>query len=448
VRLLAPIHVIGGGLAGSEAAYQIARAGLRVILYEMRPLRGTPAHRTGWLAELVCSNSLKSDQEFTAPWLLKQELRRLGSLLLQVAEQVRVPGGQALVVDREAFAARVSEVLAGLDNLEIRRQEVTRIPEDGIVIIASGPLTSDALAAEIVRLTGAEQLFFYDAISPIVYADSIDYEKVFRASRYGKSLEGGADYLNCPLSREQYERFVDALLGAQTVTPHIVEDNVRYFEGCLPIEELARRGRDALRFGPMKPTGLVDPRTGRRPWAVVQLRQENLRADSYNLVGFQNHLRFSEQERVLRLIPGLERAEFVRYGQMHRNTYINAPALLEASLQLKRNPAILFAGQIAGVEGYVEAIATGLMAARTAVRLAQGRPPAPPPPETALGSLCRYVAGADPRDYQPANMTFDLLPPLDETTRRLARDRRARHREQARRALEALERWIQTHERD
>ncbi len=445
---LALLHIIGGGLAGSEAAFQAARAGLRVILYEMRPHRPTPAHQTGLLAELVCSNSLKSEEPHTAPWLLKQELRRLGSLLLEAADACRVPAGQALAVDRQAFAARVTQALSACPNIEIRRQEVTRLPEDGLVIIASGPLTSEALAAEIARLTGAERLFFYDAISPIVAADSLDYQKIFSASRYGKSLEGGADYLNCPLDRPQYERFVDALLAAETVSPHIPEDDVRYFEACLPIEELARRGRDALRFGPMKPAGLVDPRTGRRPWAVVQLRRENLRADSYNLVGFQNHLRFSEQARVLRLIPGLERAEFLRFGRIHRNTYINAPALLEASLQLKRNPAILFAGQIAGVEGYLEAIATGLIAGRHAAALAHGRPLAPPPPETALGSLCRYVAGADPADYQPANITFDLLPPLEEPLRRkLARDRAARRRELSRRALQALERWIAEDER-
>lgn len=441
------IHILGGGLAGSEAAYQVARAGLRAVLYEMRPGRSTPAHRTAWLAELVCSNSLKTEQEFSAPWLLKQELRRLDSLLLRIAEQVRVPGGQALTVDREAFAARVTEAVQALPGVVIRREEVRRLPEDGIVIIATGPLTSDALAAEIVRLTGSDRLFFYDAISPIVYADSIDYDKVFRASRYGKSLDGGADYWNCPLDREQYERFVDALLAAETVRPHIEQDQVRYFEACLPIEELARRGRDALRFGPMKPTGLVDPRTGKRPWAVVQLRQENLRADSYNLVGFQNHLRFSEQERVLRMIPGLERAEFVRFGQVHRNTYIRAPALLTETLQLKQNPFILFAGQISGVEGYVESIATGLIAGRNAAALARGRRPRPLPPETALGALCRYVSGADPEDYQPANITFDLLPPLDEPTRRrLARDRGARHRQMCHRALEALEAWLQADE--
>ncbi len=414
----------------------------------MRPVRSTPAHRTGWLAELVCSNSLKSEQEFTAPWLLKQELRRLDSLLLRLAEQARVPAGHALAVDREVFARGVTAAIESLPGVEVRREEVTTLPSDGLVIVATGPLTSEPLAAGIARLTGSERLYFYDAISPIVYADSLDYSKIFRASRYGKSLEGGADYLNCPLERDEYERFVDALLAAETVAPHIPEDNARYFEACLPIEELARRGRDALRFGPMKPVGLVDPRTGRRPWAVVQLRQENLRADSYNLVGFQNHLRFGEQERILRMIPGLERAEFVRFGQIHRNTYINAPALLAPTLQLRQDPRILFAGQIAGVEGYVEAIATGLLAGRNAARLAHGLPAVAPPPETALGALCRYISGADPRDYQPANMTFDLLPPLgEEARRRLAHDRRARHRELSRRAQEAFERWIQDLER-
>jgi len=448
VGRIASIHIIGGGLAGAEAAWQVARAGLKATLYEMRPVRNTPAHRSDRLAELVCSNSLKSEQEFSAPWLLKQELRRLDSLLMRIAEQVRVPGGHALTVDREAFAARVTEAIAGLEEIELRRQEVSRIPEEGIVIIASGPLTSEALAGEIARLTGGHRLYFYDAISPIVYADSIDYGKVFRASRYGKSLDRGADFLNCPLEREEYERFVDALLGAESAAAHAGEDRGRYFEGCLPIEELARRGRDALRFGPMKPVGLVDPRTGRRPWAVVQLRQENLRADSYNLVGLQNHLRFGEQQRVLRMIPGLERAEFVRFGQVHRNTYINAPALLRETLQMKQKPAILFAGQICGVEGYVEAIATGLIAGRNAAALARGREVEAPPPETALGALCRYAAGADPEDYQPANMTFDLLPPLDEPLRsRLARDRPARHRELARRAREALEAWLEAHER-
>lgn len=429
-------------MAGSEAAWQAARAGLSVALYEMRPGRATPAHKTGRLAELVCSNSLKSEQESSAPRLLKDELRRMDSLLLRAAGEARVPGGHALTVDRDAFAACITAAISAEPNIELRREEVTRIP-DGIVIVATGPLTSDALAEDIARLTGSTRLFFYDAISPIVEAASIDTSIAFRASRYGKSLDSTDDYLNCPFDREQYERFLDALLAAESVSAHIAEDDARYFEACLPIEELARRGRDTLRFGPMKPTGLVDPRTGRRPWAVMQLRQENLRADSYNLVGFQNHLKFGDQARVLRMIPGLENAEFVRFGQVHRNTYINAPALLTPALEMRTRPGCFFAGQISGVEGYVESIATGLMAGRHAAARARGEQPHPLPPQTALGSLCRYVSSADPRGYQPANITFDLLPPLDEETHhRLRKDRRARHAEICRRARASLEEYL------
>jgi methylenetetrahydrofolate--tRNA-(uracil-5-)-methyltransferase len=426
------IHVIGGGLAGPEAAYQAAEAGARVILYEMRPARTTDAHKTDALAELVCSNSLKTEQENSAPWLLKQELRRMGSLLLRLAGECRVPAGHALTVDRGAFSAAVTRAIAEHPRIELRRKEVTAIPEDGTVIIATGPLTSPALAAELARVTGSDALYFYDAISPIVEADSIDMSVAFRASRYGKSLDASDDYVNCPFDKEQYERFLDALLAAESFEGKIAGD-VPYFESCLPIEELARRGRDTLRFGPMKPMGLTDPRTGRRPWAVVQLRQENLRADSYNLVGFQNHLRYGEQARVLRMIPGLERAEFLRYGQVHRNTYINAPALLEPTLRLRREPRVLIAGQLAGTEGYVEAIATGFIAGKNAVA------PLEFPRETALGSLTRYICGADPRHYQPANITFDLLPALDEDTRRrLRHDKRARHAEVCRRALAGM----------
>ena len=436
--MIHPIHIIGGGLAGSEAAFQAARAGCRVVLYEMRPVRCSPAHKTDRLAELVCSNSLKTEQEGSAPWLLKQELRRLGSLLLRVADETRVPGGHALTVDREVFGEKVTAAIASEPNIDVRREEAISIP-DGITIIASGPLTSDALAGEIARLSGSERLFFFDALSPIVEADSVDLSIAFRASRYGKSLDGTDDYLNCPFDQPQYDRFLDALAAAESVSAHIPED-VPYFEGCLPIEEIARRGRDTLRFGPMKPMGLTDPRTGRRPYAVVQLRQENLRADSYNLVGFQNHLRFEEQARVLRMIPGLEHAEFLRFGQVHRNTYINAPELLNSTLALKSDPRIFFAGQISGVEGYVESIATGLMAGRNAAALARSVPVQPPPGQTALGSLCRYISGADARHYQPANITFDLLPALDEETHlRLRRDKRARHAEVCRRALAALE---------
>ena len=440
-----PIHIIGGGLAGSEAAWQIARRGGRAILYEMRPVRPTPAHRSDRLAELVCSNSLKSEQENTASWLLKEELRRCDSLLLRAAEKARVPGGHALTVDREIFSAEVTAAVAGEPRIELRREEVTRIPE-GIVIIATGPLTSDALAQEIGRLTGSDRLFFFDSISPIVEADSVDTSIAFWASRYGKSSTGTDDYLNCPLDREQYERFVDELLRAESVASHIEESGTPFFEACLPIEELARRGRDTLRFGPMKPMGLIDPRTGRRPWAAVQLRQENLRADSFNLVGFQNHLKFGEQARILRMIPGLERAEFLRYGQIHRNTYINAPALLTPTLQLRARPEVFFAGQISGVEGYVESIATGLMAGMHAAALASGSEPRPLAAATAMGSLCRYVSGADPNRYQPANITFDLLPQLDpETYQRLRHDKKARHAEVCRRALEALDQYLHVH---
>ena len=441
----APIHIIGGGLAGSEAAWQIAEAGLTAVLHEMRPVRPTAAHQTDRLAELVCSNSLKSEQEGSAPWLLKQELRRLGSLVLRAAAQARVPGGHALTVDRDVFSADVTRALSAHPRIEIRREEVREVPDTGISIIATGPLTSDALADAIGRLTGSGRLFFYDSISPIVEADSINQSIAFRASRYGKSLDGTADYLNCPLDRPQYEAFVDALLAAEVVSSHI-SDDVPYFEACLPIEELARRGRDTLRFGPMKPMGLADPRTGLRPWAAVQLRQENLRADSFNLVGFQNHLKFGEQARILRMIPALEHAEFLRFGQIHRNTYINAPALLAPTLQLRARPGILFAGQISGVEGYVEAIATGLAAGLHAVQLASGARPQPFPRETALGSLCHYISCADPRNYQPANITFDLLPQLDESTRHTLRhDKRARHAEICRRAAAAMEQQLHAH---
>ncbi len=437
--------MIGGGLAGCEAAWQIARAGVRAVLYEMRPGLETPAHKTAQLAELVCSNSLKSEQENTAPWLLKEELRRLGSLLIAIAGRVRVPAGHALTVDREQFSAEVTRAIEGEPLIELRREEVRSLnPEDDpgkIWVIASGPLTSDALALEIARMTGTERLFFYDSISPIVEADSIDLDIAFRASRYGKSLDGTDDYLNCPFDRDQYEAFVDAVLAAGSVPAHIKEDQARYFEACLPIEEIARRGRETLRFGPMKPMGLTDPRTGRRPYAVVQLRQENARAGSYNLVGFQNHMRFGEQARVLRMIPGLERAEFLRFGQVHRNTYINGPALLGPSLELRAMGNILFAGQISGVEGYVESIATGLVAGRAAAALALGGSARVFPRETALGSLCAYVSGADASNYQPANITFDLLPKLADPPR----DRKRRYAQVCAQALAALDEYRCAH---
>src|ERR1700722_5597527 len=392
---MSEFHVIGGGVAGCEAAWPIARGGGKAVLYEMRPSVATPAHKTAALAELVCSNSLKSEQENGAPWLLKEELRRVDSLLLRCAADTRVPAGHALTVDRDLFAAEVTRAIESEPAIELRREEITVLDPEKTWIIATGPLTSDALAAEIARITGANRLFFYDSISPIVEADSIDGSIAFRASRYGKSLDGTDDYLNCPFDKAQYEAFVDAVIGASSVPAHIEQDNARYFEACLPIEEIARRGRDTLRFGPMKPMGLTDPRTGRRPYAVVQLRQENARAGSYNLVGFQNHMRFGEQARVLRMIPGLENAEFLRFGQVHRNTYINGPALLTPALQLRTAPSIFFAGQISGVEGYVESIATGLIAGRAAAALALGETPRAFPRETAMGSLCAYVSGAD-----------------------------------------------------
>jgi methylenetetrahydrofolate--tRNA-(uracil-5-)-methyltransferase len=449
-----PVRIIGAGLAGAEAAWQCARRGVAVELCEMRPVRSTPAHQTGDFAELVCSNSLKSESVNTAPWLLKEELRRAGSLLLEIARQCAVPAGHALAVDRTAFAARVTEAISREPLITITREEVTRVDEGQITVIASGPLTSDALAGEIERLclpaadleaawVGApgphkpnpHKLYFFDSISPIVEADSIDMSRVYLAARYDK---GTADYINCPMSREEYDRFYDALLAAQSVEERDWE-KLNYFEGCLPIEEIARRGRDTLRFGPMKPVGLKDPRTGRHPHAVVQLRQENLRADSYNLVGFQNHLKFGEQARVLRLIPGLENARFSRYGQIHRNTYINSPALLSETQQMMQHPRVLFAGQICGVEGYVESIATGLLAGMHAAALFLGDEPVPPPRETAFGSLTHYITHADPGRFQPANITFDLLPPLVEKIR----DRAERHRRQCELALDRFQGWFE-----
>lgn len=438
-----PIEIIGAGLAGCEAAFQVAEAGARVVLHEMRPHRRTPAHKTDSFGELVCSNSLKSEQVHSAPWLLKKEARRLGSLLLRAAETARVPGGHALTVDREIFSREITRAIDSHPLIEIRRGEVTAIPHTGLVIIATGPLTSDALAEDIGLVTGSDRLFFYDSISPIVAADSIDTAIAFRASRYGKSLDGSDDYLNCPLNQGEYDAFVAALLEAEFYEPHIAEDHTPYFEACLPIEEIARRGRDTLRFGPMKPAGLPDPRTGRWPYAVVQLRQENQRADSYNLVGFQNHMRYADQARIFRMIPGLRNAEFLRFGQMHRNTYINSPALLEPTLQLKADRKIFFAGQISGVEGYAESIATGLIAGRNAAALLRSEEPEVFPRASALGSLCHYITHADPANFQPANITFDLLPALDESTRRrLRHDKKARHAEVCRRAAEALDQFL------
>ncbi len=432
------IRVFGAGLAGPEAALQAARRGCRVDLYEMRPIRSTEAHQTADFAELVCSNSLKSESENTAPWLLKQEMRRAHSALLTAADQSAVPAGHALAVDRAEFSRLVAAAIAAEPNITVHREEVTTLdPNDGITILATGPLTSPALSASIAALTGSEHLAFYDSISPIVEADSIDRERVYMAARWDK---GTADYINCPMTRDEYDRFYDALLTAEPATQKEWE-KLNYFESCLPIEELARRGRDTPRFGPMKPVGLRDPRTGKTPHAVVQLRSENLRADAYNLVGFQNHMKYSEQARVLRLIPGLENAKFLRYGQIHRNTYINAPTLLNETLQLREHPTIFFAGQLSGVEGYTESIASGMMAGIFAAALAHGKAPEPLPRGSGLGSLVQYITHADPKHFQPANITFDLLEPLDEETRRSIRDKKERHRLQCERALAHFDAW-------
>jgi methylenetetrahydrofolate--tRNA-(uracil-5-)-methyltransferase len=467
MKTMDSVKIIGAGLAGTEAAWQCARRGISVELYEMRPVRTTPAHQTADFAELVCSNSLKSESENAAPWLLKEEMRRAGSLLIEIARECAVPAGHALAVDRAIFSAKVTEVISAEPLIRVLREEVTEISEDQLSIIATGPLTSDALSAEIARLcmpvadfgvsesgalpgrTGvsdphgqgrsdplgsAHHLCFYDSISPIVEADSIDMAKVYLAARYDK---GTADYINCPMTKEEYDRFLDALLSAEAVEAKEWE-KLNYFESCLPIEEIARRGRDTLRFGPMKPVGLRDPRTGRPPYAVVQLRQEDLRADSYNLVGFQNHLRFGEQARVLRLIPGLENARFLRFGQIHRNTYINSPMLLNATQQMKQHLAILFAGQICGVEGYVESIATGMLAGIHAAAIVAGETPVAPPRATALGSLVNYITQADAKKFQPANITFDLLPPLEKKVR----DRQQRHKMQCELGLGELKQWL------
>ena len=478
------IRVIGGGLAGPEAALTAARLGCAVDLYEMRAMvdgkpRLTPAHQTTEFGELVCSNSLKSESPNTAPWLLKQEMRRAGSALLRIADETAVPAGHALAVDRVEFSRRIAEEIAAQPLIRVFREEVTTLDqdEDGTkcTILATGPLTSDALSAEIERITGSGHLAFYDSISPIVDADSIDMDRVYFAARWDK---GTADYINCPMDRAEFDRFLDALLEAEAAETKEWE-KLDYFEGCLPIEVLARRGRDTLRFGPMKPVGLRDPRTGKTPWAVVQLRKENLRADSYNLVGFQNHLKFGEQARVLRLIPGLENARFLRYGQIHRNTYIQAPLLLDETLRLNprvnatnlnidatnpdavilsdpepsggeskdlrlsslRVPQILFAGQLSGVEGYTESIASGLLAGIYAAALARGDEPVPAPRACALGSLVHYITHADPKDFQPANITFDLLEPLEEELRKKVRDKKERHRLVCERSLAAFDAW-------
>jgi methylenetetrahydrofolate--tRNA-(uracil-5-)-methyltransferase len=438
------IDVIGGGLAGVEAAWQAARLGAQVNLYEMRPVKQTPAHRTDKLAEIVCSNSLKSDEPGTASYLLKEELRQGDSLVMAVAAETRVPAGAALAVDREKFAELITQRIESEPRIRLLREEVTSIRGDRITIIATGPLSSDALTAEIMKLTGSDQMYFYDAIAPIVAADSIDKSVAFRAARYDK---GGDDYLNCPFDEEQYARFYSELREAKSVPLQRFEET-RWFEACLPIEELARRGVDTLRFGPMKPVGLRDPKNGREPYAAVQLRQENLMADAYSLVGFQNHLRYGEQARVLRLIPGLQNAEFLQFGQIHRNTYICSPRVLRATMQMRERPNLFFAGQITGVEGYVESVAMGWLAGVNAARLARGEAMLEAPAHSATGALANYISQAEAKNFQPVNITFALLPPLPEPAKRNVRKKRERRELQVELALKEWAEWLtQNHAR-
>jgi methylenetetrahydrofolate--tRNA-(uracil-5-)-methyltransferase len=463
------VRIVGGGLAGSEAAWQIASRGVPVTLFEMRPVRATRVHKTDRLAELVCSNSFRGDKLDNAVGLLKEEMRRLGSLVMRAAEASRVPAGAALAVDRERFAEIITGELDAHPLVTIVRDEIEGIPESGEdtpVIIATGPLTSDALSAAIASLVGRDHLYFYDAISPIVLAESIDRDKVFRASRWNRSLvgvppslklrrtavasaeagqpdpgcgvdDGQGDYVNCPFTRDEYERFYEALVHAESATIHDF-DKERFFEGCLPIEVMAHRGAETLRFGPMKPVGLTDPRTGRMPYAVVQLRQDNLAGDHFSLVGFQTQLKWGEQARVLHLIPGLEHAEFVRFGMVHRNTYVNGPEVLRETWQVRHRSTLFFAGQMSGVEGYVESAASGLVAGINAAALAKGDPINPPPRTTAIGALAYYVSHADPSHYEPSNITFGIMPPLD----RAPRGKLERKLAISKRALEDLETWM------
>ena len=436
------INIIGGGLAGVEAAWQAANSGAKVKLYEMRPVQKTPAHRTEQLAEIVCSNSLKTDQPGSAPYLLKEELRRGNSLVLEVAMQNQVPAGSALAVDRGKFSEQITQKIETHPNIELIREEFTTIPEDEITIIATGPLTSETLTAEIMKFTGDDQLYFYDAIAPIVTADSIDMSIAFKAARYGK---GGDDYINCPFTREQYETFYNELIGAKSVPLKRFEDT-KWFEACLPIEEAARRGVDTLRFGPMKPKGLyVD---GREPYAAIQLRQEDQMADAFSLVGFQNHLRYPEQKRILQLIPGLENCDILQYGQIHRNTFINSPKILTETLQTKKNPNLFFAGQITGVEGYIESVGTGWIAGLNAARFLNNEKMLLAPSNSAIGALCRYVSNVETKNFQPVNITFGLLeqPPLE--IRKKYRNKRERHKIQVEMALEDWDKWIEVANRN
>jgi methylenetetrahydrofolate--tRNA-(uracil-5-)-methyltransferase len=456
------IHIVGGGLAGSEAAWQAASRGVPVVIHEMRPGRPTAVHKTDRLAELVCSNSFRGDKLDNAVGLLKEEMRRLDSLVMRAADENRVPAGAALAVDRDRFAQSITSAIHGHRLITVAREEIARIPTDSSMfplIVATGPLTSESLSADIAALVGGEHLYFYDAISPIVLADTIDITRVFRASRWGRSLrgapasepacgidDGDGDYLNCPLTESEYDTFYQALVGAESATVHDF-DKEKFFEGCLPIEVMAHRGRDTLRFGPMKPVGLIDPRTGQKPYAAVQLRQDNLAGDHFSLVGFQTQLKWGEQARVLKLIPGLEQAEFVRFGMVHRNTYINGPTVLQETWQTKTRPDLFFAGQISGVEGYVESAASGLIAGRNAAALVRGEAPSVPPRTTAIGALAYYVSHADPRNYQPTNITFGIMPSPDPQTKNLKRVPHAVQKTQRKfatseRALAALEEWL------
>jgi methylenetetrahydrofolate--tRNA-(uracil-5-)-methyltransferase len=436
------IHIVGGGLAGCEAAWQAASVGVRVVLHEMRPVRATAVHKTDQLAELVCSNSLRGDKLDNAVGLLKEEMRRLGSLVMRAADANRVPAGAALAVDRERFSRAVTETVESHPLISVTREEVSRIPDDPSMyplVMATGPLTSESLSADIARIVGGDHLYFYDAISPIVLAETIDMEKVFRASRWERGETDEGDYLNCPLTKEEYERFYDAVVAAESATVHDF-DKEKFFEGCLPIEVMAHRGRDTLRFGPMKPVGLVDPRSGRIPYAAVQLRQDTLAGDHFSLVGFQTQLKWGEQARVLKLVPGLEHAEFVRFGMVHRNTYINGPTVLRETWQTKFRDDLFFAGQISGVEGYVESAASGLIAGRNAAALVRGQEPRIPPRTTAIGALAYYVSHADSRNYQPTNITFGIMesPPAREGKRLSRADRKLAT---STRALDDLDRW-------
>lgn len=440
------VHIVGGGLAGSEAAWQLAERGHAVVLHEMRPVRGTAAHRTEKLGELVCSNTFKSTEPSNAHGLLKAEMRTLGSLILTCADEARVPGGSALTVDRELFSQAVHDRIHAHPRITVSREEVTDLPEVGIV--ATGPLTSEALAERIRARLGVESLAFYDAIAPVVSFESIDQDIAFRASRWGKETMDGAGeegaYLNCPFTRDEYEAFIDALVTADQFTAHEF-DAVPYFEGCMPVEEMARRGRESLRFGPMKPIGLRDPRTNNKPWAVAQLRMEDRAGRMWNLVGFQTRLRIPEQARVFRLIPGLAEAEFLRFGSIHRNSYVNAPAALSPHLALRDAPTTLFAGQITGVEGYTESSATGLLAGINLSRMLHGEAPVVPPPTTMMGALYRYLREADPRHFQPMNANFGLLDELADVPAKVLKDKTRKRELFAERGLATISAWRDEH---